>query len=230
MAEFSGRYESEAELASRLSTLSSTHRQAARDAMGDPPDPKRLGEGFWLQVQKELENELAAVLLLVFAGSAFAHRLSQSQSDALSRAAQDFAIRQGIRASSQIVQTSRDRFTTLADRYAELERRTGSPPPEHLVQGDLVTVFGPDRAAGIAITEVTAAQSAGSEWATRVGGLQSEHDIWFTEMDGRVCEICAPLHSLSRSEWQFRQPSGPPAHPRCRCWIQYDFERVGASS
>jgi len=45
--------------------------------------------------------------------------------------------------------------------------------------------------------------------------------IWWTERDGRVCEICRPLHRKPYSEWSNVAPAGPPAHIRCRCWLEY---------
>lgn len=49
---------------------------------------------------------------------------------------------------------------------------------------------------------------------------------WFTVQDGRVCPICLPLHNTDqRLRESFSTSvgliSGPPAHPRCRCYLKY---------
>lgn len=48
--------------------------------------------------------------------------------------------------------------------------------------------------------------------------------IWHTSQDDRVCPICRPLHGRPRDEWQSVFPLGPPAHPVCRCFIDYQLE------
>jgi hypothetical protein len=45
---------------------------------------------------------------------------------------------------------------------------------------------------------------------------------WMTEEDERVCPICAPLHGLSIMQLPTVElQDGPPAHPRCRCWLTH---------
>lgn len=58
---------------------------------------------------------------------------------------------------------------------------------------------------------------------------------WFTVQDTRVCPICAPMHGQIRlNNESFSSPLGgvffsPPAHLRCRCFLEYgpagDFDR-----
>jgi hypothetical protein len=45
---------------------------------------------------------------------------------------------------------------------------------------------------------------------------------WFTELDGRVCERCAPLHGTWQTVWMIQAPLGPPIHPRCRCSLSWN--------
>ncbi len=47
---------------------------------------------------------------------------------------------------------------------------------------------------------------------------------WQTEKDEKVCPICSPLHNQLEQpgvigNWTELFPLGPPAHPRCRCFI-----------
>ena len=92
--------------------------------------------------------------------------------------------------------------------------------------------FSTDRAESISITETTGAISAGEDSGARI--VEQQDDVilsktWVTEADARVCPICRPLHLKPESFWpQF--PNGPPAHPRCRCWLVWvdnNGRRVG---
>ena len=55
---------------------------------------------------------------------------------------------------------------------------------------------------------------------------------WFTVQDSRVCPICAPLHDVAIPFGDSFVSSGgsgfmgqrPPAHPRCRCFLQFEPE------
>ena len=48
---------------------------------------------------------------------------------------------------------------------------------------------------------------------------------WITANDAAVCPICGPLHQREYADWAERFPDGPPAHPRCRCYLEW--ERIG---
>jgi len=113
------------------------------------------------------------------------------------------------------------------------------------------SIFTQSRADSIAATETTAAASAGEQAArqeleagdsTAIGALaifgmlagetdavdKIQHDVvetWETEDDARVCPICAPLDGMKRDKWGNEFPTGPPAHPNCRCWLSYEVER-----
>jgi HK97 family phage portal protein len=83
----------------------------------------------------------------------------------------------------------------------------------------LEPAFGPVRAEAIAVTETTRAYSqAASDYQERLGqqGIKMEK-VWLTNNDELVCPICGPKHLRPENEWSFEFPSGPPAHPRCRC-------------
>jgi hypothetical protein len=75
-----------------------------------------------------------------------------------------------------------------------------------------------------AITETTRVVTA-AEFATRdhlriAYGINTTA-IFKTEADSRVCPICSPMHNQSESIWRVKFPSGPPLHPRCRCWLHW---------
>lgn len=102
-------------------------------------------------------------------------------------------------------------------------------------------ILTPDRAARTAATAITAAASA-VEIEARAAQTAPDQPapkrdqfgriplaqirdgqiaIWQTERDSRVCKICAPLHGQDQDVWQDEFPFGPPAHPNCRCFLNY---------
>lgn len=88
---------------------------------------------------------------------------------------------------------------------------------------ELAPMFGGVRAEMIAVTEVTRLFAEGNilGWAESgvVWGKQ-----WMTSEDELVCPICAPLGDEEPvqllSSGFGTGMSSPPAHVRCRCWLQ----------
>jgi hypothetical protein len=80
------------------------------------------------------------------------------------------------------------------------------------------------RAEVIAATEITRAVSAG-ESAARAGaaavGLMLR-SIWRTAEDEMVCDVCGPLDGTGVEVYGSVSFSGPPSHPNCRCWLDYE--------
>jgi SPP1 gp7 family putative phage head morphogenesis protein len=79
--------------------------------------------------------------------------------------------------------------------------------------------FGPMRSQMIAETEVTRAYAEGNRAAWAESGVV-DGMRWFTAVDERVCPVCGPLHGKQDKLTGDFDGKGPPAHPRCRCWIQ----------
>ena len=81
-------------------------------------------------------------------------------------------------------------------------------------------IFSPERARLIAITEVTRAYSEGNQVAWAESGVTTAKE-WNTANDELVCPICGPLDGEQvRLKDDFPGGfNGPPAHPRCRCWV-----------
>lgn len=86
------------------------------------------------------------------------------------------------------------------------------------------------RAELVAVTEVTRAYAEGQKLAGERMAAQfpdvAVRKRWFTNRDDRVCPICAPLHNQEVDRQAKFSSAGialelPPAHPRCRCWIDY---------
>lgn len=84
-------------------------------------------------------------------------------------------------------------------------------------------LFPDSRAGNVSITETTNAISLGEKTLVdrmREMGVNVD-TVWHTRRDERVCRICGPLHSQPSSQWIDRYVNGPPAHPRCRCYLTY---------
>lgn len=93
----------------------------------------------------------------------------------------------------------------------------------------IAPLFGDRRAASIAITETTRATAKATEMYQReladrgIGSVRR----WLTAEDERVCAICGPLDHKTEEVWKVQFPSGPPAHPNCRCAVV--LERLRAN-
>lgn len=224
MAELTNRTKHEASFAGKLGKLSGRHRRELQDLLGFPPDVSKVPESFWLRVQRETEEELIALLLLIFIAAATQHRASASE--AQGRAAQ-FASLTARDTAKSYTDTGREMLRTGGQEWAETTR-TGGTVTRASVLDRTNTIFGPTRVRGIAMTGTTDAATSGSEAGIELTDGHSDDDTWWTEADQRVCPICQPLHKTKRENWSRLFPSGPPAHPRCRCWIVYAAEKAGA--
>lgn len=250
MAEIPNRSQLEVIFAARFSELSSRHRQRLLELVGDPPNPTLVPESFWQQVQQETESELAAILVILFAASFDYHTPAGAGSNGPFAAAA-YADRRSREIAGSYAQHSRDRWTTFTQGWRPDLGADGGPAAttpdagpsrpgggegrptgaaRRAVEDAAASIFGPERAESVATTETTAAQSAGSESAASSAGVLNDRDIWWTEADGRVCRTCGPLHRTTRPTWSIEFPDGPPAHPNCRCWIEYAFQRDGRNT
>ena len=78
--------------------------------------------------------------------------------------------------------------------------------------------FSPERANMIAVTEVTRSYAEGSRIAWQESGVVDGRR-WNTANDELVCPICGPLDGTMLPLNVDFEYGGPPAHPRCRCWV-----------
>lgn len=96
-----------------------------------------------------------------------------------------------------------------------------------LLRAKLAPLFGATRADVIASTEVTRMYAEGNMLAWESTGVVGAVR-WRTAVDERVCPICGPLHNMTArinangftTELGGLGLNSPPAHPRCRCWLQ----------
>jgi SPP1 gp7 family putative phage head morphogenesis protein len=122
-----------------------------------------------------------------------------------------------------IIATTRDRIALEVAEYVRNSETIGTLIGR-LSEGGL---FAPDRAQLIAVTEVTRAFAEGNREAWKASGV-IEKRRWRTNADELVCPICGPLAGqvVGLDEEFEGGISGPPAHPRCRCWVTPVIEDV----
>jgi len=186
-----------------------------------------------LTTRRNHEEEIAAALLLVFAewkdrpfdGEAFGNHiigaLTGTLASVYTEAGRQFIdqFAHGIDPNVTAANAKRWEIMFLPILAAEIASTT---------EPGRIGAFSPARAEMAAITEVTRAISA-AEFGI-AGYLATVDDpglrkvlrsVWYTALDERVCPICEPLHGLGKEEWGKAFPLGPPAHPRCRCSLQW---------
>lgn len=230
MAELTNRSEIEADFAKKMAKLSAKHRRELIEFLGNPPRIENVPAEFWTKVKREMDDELAVIILFIFSTSMYQHGFSGEHADIM---AEGWARQRAQQVSSQLVQATQERLQKASDEWkqqAEHElpipiqgRITTQPEPvtEEQIQDETMKLFGPERIALLAENEITVARHEGSELAVDQTVGLSEDDIWIknTEYD---CKICNPLDHTPRSYWGRFFPDGPPTpHVHCACNILY---------
>ena len=113
--------------------------------------------------------------------------------------------------------------------FEEIIRRLESDPAlaqlfTRQVRDKLGRVYGPNRASMIARTEITRAAVEGERMTVREiakHGIRMV-EVWQTRNDEIVCPVCGPRHGKKEGDGWSRS-DGPPAHPRCRCWVNHEY-------
>ena len=224
MADLQKRDQYEAKLARKLGSIiaKANSEQAAKMAAGEHPAPATFAKG----VAADVEKEAAALLLLIFAASAMQHGGSR---ETVGKQALTFARSAGPGISREIGAAARRSVDAVA---AELKQRrsAGLDFTKGQIVQKLQTSFGPNLAASQAITATTIAVTAGSEFAVGSTVGLSPNDTWWTRPNlsksGESCKLCSGLHGTKRAVWSVEVPAGPPAHPHCNCWIEYEYLTV----
>ncbi len=217
MAELPNRDELEARLANKLGRLGARHRRELLALLGDPPDVTKVPESFWQKVEKETDDELAAVLLLIFMSSAIQHGMTQIEAEL---AAEGWA--GNLQFGKLWVDGSLTKLETLGSRW-----QTATEAGEDLTyRSDTLEVFGPDRAETAGITETSRAQHDGAETAIESLTIEVVR-IWrHSRFSPRghagaavdPCKICTPRLDTPESEWGIYEPGI--CHVRCDCYSE----------
>lgn len=238
--ELSNRFELESAFARRLSRLSSKHRRELIELMGYPPDPANVPEEFWQRVEKEENDTVAAILLLLMMQSAEMHFGSLPDYAQAGRSVDAFIPQVEQAANQRAADFSREYIATGRDKF---ERFAGDIKNRYDIGGQVykqdvadaaADIFGPARDARIANNELTRARVFGGEIV--IGGTVgiSSADIWRNRpalSKSGPCPICKPLDGTPRSYWARFFPNGPPdPHPGCVCEIEYANALTGVAT
>jgi hypothetical protein len=211
----------ERELAREIGKVQARQVGKMLELMGDPPNMANVPATFWDEAGEELRRVLSRFLNRVYLqrASQLMERTTIGVDWALiNERAATWASRYSFDLVGGIDKTSRELLQGSINRYF----RDGLTREE--LEAGLRGAFGEVRAEMIAVTEITRAASAGEhELADQI--MQDNQSIemvaiWQTNEDELVCEICGPNNDKERGKgWQ----DDPPAHPRCRCWLNHDM-------
>ena len=197
------------------------------ELMGNSPRLDKVTPEFWIGAQQELAAELMPFSEQVYLEAA-QRVIEQSPIginwQLVNQGAADWAGRYMDDLVTSISKTTERGIGQAVSRYFTDAQTMGDLEAALSVMQDrFKNVYGPIRAEMIAVTEVTRAAAQG-ELAV-ANELKKEgivmRRVWETNNDEivRQCPICWPLHRQEENVWRNTAPDGPPAHPRCRCWL-----------
>lgn len=200
--------------------------------LGDPPDLSRVPAEYWSNGWRGIQRDVEPILLDAFLSQAESLMLSVgigANWDNVNRQAVNWARTYTEDFLCKLWETRNETVTDL------VLRRTGEIIGEGYEQGlsireiteRLSHLYSPVRAEMIAVTETTRAVVEGerafiAELERETG--QQMIPIWLTANDERVCPICSP-----RNEKPITDGMYPPAHPRCRCGVGWEFPKETTS-
>lgn len=226
-------------------------KQAAefRRLLGDPPDPGNVPQSFWDDVQRQTEQELAGLLLLLFLTSFNGHsawpdyappdaedrenppgeyeKKLESTRDKISK---QWTSARAKEVSKGIVQRSKDMTDTVKDDWRK-RIKAGKEIPEEEVDALTDRIFGPNRIDAIVQTEGNTAVVEGGQAGTAAASKQVGYKLEaYWAHSGRrprvhcnaainPCPICSPMEGLPESQWGNKRPGY--CHPNCDCYIVY---------
>jgi hypothetical protein len=188
------------------------------DLLGDPPRltnvPYTYWQNGWHDIQKDVEPVLLDIFLMQAEGLMAEIGIGANW-DLVNTTASQWSRRYTESMLQDLFNTRYDHLNEIIPRFYEEGWNLGQ------LRTDLERYYSPVRAEMIAVTETTRAAVEGER--ALVEALQKESGIamvpiWQTSNDERVCPICGPKHGKPITDGQY-----PPAHPRCRCWVTYEF-------
>lgn len=219
MPDIPNRTELEAEIARRFSRLSAAHRRRLLSLLGDPPNFGNVPLSFWEEVQGELRGAFVPVLSEIYLDAA--ERLVGEipigvDWGLINERAANWARQYGFDLVRGITETSRRGTQSAIAAFFERGQTRAD------LEAALARIYGPVRAEAIAVTEVTRAAAEGEQAiALEIGGMGVQMvPVWQTNNDELVCPICGPRHDKEITNGEY-----PPAHPRCRCWVNHELPR-----
>ena len=188
------------------------------ELLGDPPDLTKIPLEFWSSLTASMATTVRPVLERAAQEAAKRLVLDPGIGVDWSLVAEDaaqWASQYSYNLVTNLTDTTR---RVLQEKVTQFIREPGRTIGD-LTKDLLEAGFSETRAQMIAVTETTRAFAEGEKLAVaqaREYGFVMVA-IWHTNRDELVCQICAPADGKPEGEWGLA--TGPPAHPRCRCWI-----------
>lgn len=237
MSDLLNREEIERRLARRVGKELQGALEQLMDYLGDPPDFGLVPNEFWETTGRGLRGAITPVLEEIFLEQA--ELLIEQVGFGIdwtlvNQAAVDWAKEHGGELVRGITETERIFVGEAVADYFEEGLNIGD------LRQRLERVYGPKKAEEIAQTEVTRAAVEGEiemvEVIQRESGIQMAA-TWQTNNDDIVekCDVCRPLNGVKEAEKvggvpYFEHPDlgligPPPAHPRCRCWVNHEVRK-----
>lgn len=232
MSDVPNRSRIEATLAREIAKISAPALRKLLAALGDPPSLNNVPDSFWRDYEAELRAVLSDALQAIYADQAqtMAREASLTASvnwNQVNQVAADWAQGYSFELVKGIEQTTQAALQTIISKGIEQTL----PLSEIRMSIEQVAgqLFGPDRAAVIATTELTRAAAEGE--AATVAQLADAGvnmtGIWMTREDEIVCDVCGALDGKRQTGGMFEADGEfydmPPAHPNCRCSIGWEM-------
>jgi len=192
------------------------------DTLGNPPDINNLTPEFWENESKIMSLAIIPVLEKIYLEAAREVMLASPSAvdwTLVNQAAADWAKNYTFDLIKGIDNTTTQALQRVLASYFE-----NPTTMEQLTAQILELIGSPIRAEMIAVTEVTRAASEGEQAIARELARQGiiMTPFWNTNRDELVCPICEPRNNQEITDGMF-----PPAHPRCRCWVNYELPKPG---
>ena len=191
--------------------------------LGDPPNMVNIPHDYWQNGWRDIQKDVEPILLDIFLQQAEGLMVEVGIGvdwDMINTNASSWSRNHTEGMLEELFDKRYDHLNETIPRFYEEGWNLGQ------LQTDLEKWYSPVRAEMIAVTETTRAAVEGE----RAYAAQMEKEFgvamvatWHTVNDERVweCPICWPKHNQVITDGEY-----PPAHPRCRCWVTFDFPEV----
>lgn len=187
------------------------------DYLGDPPDLSKVPGEYWRNGWRSIQKDVEPILVDTFIEQAQAAMEEVGIGvdwGVINTTAANWSRQHGERVLQELFNKSYDGVSVTVPKFYE----QGWTIDE--LSTALERWYSPVRAEMIAVTETTRAAVEGERALMKQ--LESESgirmvEVWLTDNDERVCEICEPKHNHPITDGVY-----PPAHPRCRCMIGWE--------
>ena len=228
MSDIINRDRTEAALAREIAKISAPALRKLLAALGSPPSLNNVPDAFWVSYSASLRATLETALQTIYSDQAQTlateHSITASVNwNLINTDAAEWARAYSYELVKGIQSTTTSALQDIISKAIETAQ------PIEAVRAAIESLFGSDRAAMIATTELTRAAAEGE--AATVAQLADNGvvmvGIWVTREDEIVCDICGALNNKRQSDGAFEADGEtydmPPAHPNCRCSIGWEF-------